>query len=65
MIVSKIPYVYDYIQIMQETGRSHPKSPKSKCGQGKAMHRSVRVLNLVAVRPTTVQVTDCRFGVVK
>jgi hypothetical protein len=27
----KIPYVYDYVTIMQRTGRSHPKSWKSKC----------------------------------
>jgi hypothetical protein len=34
-------------------------------GQGEAMHRKYKRLSSAVVRPATVKVTNCNFGVVK
>jgi hypothetical protein len=54
---------------LQETGRRHPESSKSN-RKGNLTRRShaqpsIIGLNLAVVRPTTVQVTNCCFGVDK
>jgi hypothetical protein len=52
---------------MQHTGRSNPKPCKSKCmwyWTRSQAQEVLRGLNLEAVRPMTVQVTNCSFRVV-
>jgi hypothetical protein len=62
----KIPYVYDYITCWRqaEVIQNHPNPNVHATGQGEATHRKHKRLKLGVVRRTTVQVTDCHFGVV-
>jgi hypothetical protein len=61
----KIPYVYDYITKLcrrqAEVILNHENPNVRTIGQGEARHRRHRGLNFAAVKPTTVQVSDCRF----
>jgi hypothetical protein len=55
------------VKIMQETDRNHPKSSKSKytckLDKKKLCTGSIRVLSAVVATPTTIQISNCRFGV--
>jgi hypothetical protein len=58
-VAFKIPYVYDCITKLCRTQAEVMVLEKEKPGIG-----SIRGLNLAAVRPTAVQLTDFSFGVV-
>jgi hypothetical protein len=68
-VAFKIPYVYDYIHKLCRTqaeavlNRVNPNYVV--LDKEKPCRRGIKGLNLAAVRPTTVQLTDCSFGVVK
>jgi hypothetical protein len=63
-VASKLHYVYDYItklsrkQIIQD----HLSPNVRRIGQGEDMRRKYNRLNLAAVSPTTVQVSNRRLG---
>jgi hypothetical protein len=64
-VAFKIPHVYDYItklwRAQAELTLNYVNRNVRGIGQGEARHR--RNLNLAAVRPTTVQLTNCSFRV--
>jgi hypothetical protein len=64
----RIPYVYGCItklcRTQAEVILNHVNLNVRGTGQGEARHRSIRDLNLAAVRPTTVQLTNCSFRAV-
>jgi hypothetical protein len=60
--------MYDYItklcRTQAEVILNHVNPNVCGTGQGEAMHRSIRGLNLAAVRPMIIQPTNCSFRVV-
>jgi hypothetical protein len=48
-------------QLPQAASRTRAKSLQFNSGQGEAIHRNIRGLNLAAVRLTTIQVTKLQF----
>jgi hypothetical protein len=67
-VAFKIPNVYDYItklcRMQAELILNHVNLNVCGIGQGEARHRKYKRLYLAAVRPTTVQLTNCSSRVV-
>jgi hypothetical protein len=67
-VAFKILYVHNNIskvcRTQAEVILNHINPNVRGAGQGETMLRSVRCLNMAAVRPTTVQITNCSFRVV-
>jgi hypothetical protein len=62
---TRFAYVYDYVTKLcsrqAEVILNHENPNVHAIGQGGPRHRKYKRLNLVAVKPTTVQVSNCRF----
>jgi hypothetical protein len=70
-VALKIIYLCDYITILLRTqavvilNHVNPNIEVCGIGQEKPVTGSKRGVNLSAVRPTAIQLTNCSFGVVK
>jgi hypothetical protein len=68
-VVFKIPYMYDYIaelcRTQAEVILNHVNPNVRDSGQGEPCIRNIRGLNFAVVRPTTDQLPNCSFRVVK
>jgi hypothetical protein len=68
-VAFKIPYVYDYVtklcRTQAEVILNLENTNARGTGQGEAIYKKYKKLNFEAARPTTVQLTNCTFRVIK